>query len=179
MMKRFVSVGLFENENGKITCLKVAKRLMSSATGNQKMRNMIQEIKANHDVVMTNCDSIMREENRIEEKRIDKKENIKYIPPIPSELFTEYQAIRKSKRAAPLTERMFNSICKQASLAGITPEKAITICCEKGWTGFEASWLKQDKQASTLNAALSVFKPEYIAEQTAHIKLVGDNHADF
>ena len=103
----------------------------------------------------------------------------KYIPPIPAELFTEYQAIRKSKRAAPFTERMYNSLCKQASLAGITPEKAITICCEKGWTGFEASWLKQDKQASTLNAALSVFKPQYIAEQTAHIKLVGDNNADF
>jgi hypothetical protein len=105
-------------------------------------------------------------------------ENI-FIPPIPAELFTEYQAIRKSKRAAPFTERMYNSLCKQASLAGITPEKAITICCEKGWTGFEASWLKQDKQASILNAALSVFKPQYIAEQTAHIKLVGDNNADF
>jgi len=103
----------------------------------------------------------------------------KYTPPIPTELFTEYQAIRKSKRAAPLTERMFNAICKQAALAGITPDKAITICCERGWTGFEASWLKQDKQASTLNAALSVFKPQYIAEQTAHIKLVGDNHAEF
>ena len=107
-----------------------------------------------------------------------KTEN-KYIPPIPTELFTEYQAIRKSKRAAPFTERMFNAICKQAALAGITPDKAITICCERGWTGFEASWLKQDKQSSTLNAALSVFKPQYIAEQTAHIKLVGDNNADF
>lgn len=103
----------------------------------------------------------------------------KYIPPIPAELFTEYEAIRKSKRAAPFTERMFNAICKQASLAGITPDKAITICCEKGWTGFDASWLKQDKQASTLNAALTIFKPQYIAEQTANLKLVGDSHADF
>ena len=110
---------------------------------------------------------------------INHKPITKYIPPIPAELFIEYQAIRKSKRAAPFTERMFNAICKQAALAGITPDKAITICCERGWTGFEASWLKQDKQASTLNAALSVFKPQYIAEQTAHIKLVGDNHADF
>jgi hypothetical protein len=175
MMKRFITVGLFENDGNKITCLKVAKRLMTSATSNQKMRNMIQDIRQNHDGVMTSCDSVMREE-----KRIDKKEKKdRYIPPIPAELFTEYQAIRKSKRAAPFTERMFNSLCKQASLAGITPEKAITICCEKGWTGFEASWLKQDKQASTLNAALSVFKPQYIAEQTAHIKLVGDNNADF
>ena len=105
--------------------------------------------------------------------------NNKYIPPIPAELFIEYQAIRKSKGAKLFTERMFNTISKQALLAGITTERAITICCEKGWTGFEASWIKQDKQASTLNAALSVFKPQYIAEQTAHIKTVGDSHADF
>jgi uncharacterized protein YdaU (DUF1376 family) len=66
----------------------------------------------------------------------------KYIPPIPTELFTEYQAIRKSKRAAPFTERMYTAICNQAVLAGITPEQAITLCCEKGWTGFNADWVK-------------------------------------
>jgi len=66
----------------------------------------------------------------------------KYIPPIPAELFAEYQAIRKSKRAAPFTERMFTAICNQAVLAGITPEQAITLCCEKGWTGFNADWVK-------------------------------------
>lgn len=104
---------------------------------------------------------------------------LKYIPPIPAELFAEYEVVRKSNGQKLFTERMFNTIAKQAALAGITPEKAITICCERGWTGFQASWLKQDKQASTLNAALSVFKPQYIAEQTAHIKLVGDNNADF
>ena len=67
---------------------------------------------------------------------------IKYIPPINIELFIEYKAIRKSKKAAPLTERMFNAICKESGLAGITPEKAIIICCENGWTGFKADWIK-------------------------------------
>ena len=70
-----------------------------------------------------------------------KTEN-KYIPPIPAELFTEYQAIRKSKRAAPFTERMYTAICNQAVLANITPIEAITLCCEKGWTGFNADWIK-------------------------------------
>jgi hypothetical protein len=37
---------------------------------------------------------------------------------------------------------MFNAICNQAVLAGITPEQAITLCCEKGWTGFNAEWVK-------------------------------------
>lgn len=83
MMKRFISVGLFENNDGKITCMKVAKRLMSSATSNPKMRHMIQDIKLqydtaidtmSHDAIMTSSDFITAEENRIEEIRLDKKE---------------------------------------------------------------------------------------------------------
>lgn len=73
MMKRFVSVGLFENRDGKITCLKVAKRLMSSATSNHKMRSMIQDIRKSHDGVMTESNFVMQEEKRIEENRIDLK----------------------------------------------------------------------------------------------------------
>jgi hypothetical protein len=83
MMKRFISVGLFENNDGKITCMKVAKRLMSSATSNPKMRHMIQDIKiqhdtvidaVSHDAIMTPSDFITAEEKRIEEIRLDKKE---------------------------------------------------------------------------------------------------------
>lgn len=81
MMKRFISVGLFENDNGKITCLKVAKRLMSSATSNPKMRGLIQDIKQHydtaidtdrHDAIMTPSDFITADKNRIEQNR---KEN--------------------------------------------------------------------------------------------------------
>lgn len=83
MMKRFIALGLFENEENKITCMKVAKRLMSSATSNPKMRTMIMDIKQQyetpidtnrHDDIMTPSRIITAEENRIEEKRLDKKE---------------------------------------------------------------------------------------------------------
>jgi len=85
MMKRFIALGLFENEENKITCMKVAKRLMSSATSNPKMRTMIMDIKQQyetpidtnrHDGIMTASDFITAEEKRIEEKRLDKKEKI-------------------------------------------------------------------------------------------------------
>ena len=74
MMKRFISVGLFENNNGKITCLKVAKRLMSSATSNPQMRNLIQNIKQSHDGVMTITDNISLDKIRLDKIRLDKKE---------------------------------------------------------------------------------------------------------
>jgi len=86
MMKRFVDVGLFENQDGRITCMKVARRLMTSATSNPKMRSLIQDIKTSHktlhetsiDVMIQteSChrhDDIMQEENRREEIRTDKK----------------------------------------------------------------------------------------------------------
>jgi uncharacterized protein YdaU (DUF1376 family) len=67
---------------------------------------------------------------------------IKYIPPIPAELFSEYSKLRKDKRASALTARMFNAMSNQAAIAGITVERAIEICCERGWTGFNAEWIK-------------------------------------
>ena len=66
MMKRFISVGLFENTNGKITCLKVAKRLMSSATSNPQMRNIIHNIKQHHDPVMTASNNVMKDKIRLD-----------------------------------------------------------------------------------------------------------------
>ena len=85
MMKRFVDIGLFENTNGRITCLKVAKRLMSSATGNPQMRSIIQDIKKQydasidtkyHDTVMTSSDLIRPDKIRLDKIRLDKKQTI-------------------------------------------------------------------------------------------------------
>lgn len=75
MMKRFVDVGLFENQDGAITCLKVAKRLMTSATSNPQMRNLIQNIKQNHidnDASCRRHDEVMPDKIRID--RLDKIE---------------------------------------------------------------------------------------------------------
>ncbi|QMP81701.1 hypothetical protein [Vibrio phage XM1] len=69
MMRYFVSVGLFENTSGLITCLKLAKRLDKSMTSNSEMRSIIENLKKqNHDGVMTeSClghDGVMQEEKR-------------------------------------------------------------------------------------------------------------------
>jgi hypothetical protein len=84
MMKRFISVGLFENHDGKITCLKVAKRLMSSATSNPQMRSIIQNIKQHHDMPCNNQshDGIMTasqiiRQDKIRLDNIDKKTPIR------------------------------------------------------------------------------------------------------
>lgn len=76
IMRYIVELGLFEEQNSHIFCFKMLKRLDSSMTSNPKMRSMIASAKESHDGVMmescSNHDTIMQEENRIEEIRIDK-----------------------------------------------------------------------------------------------------------
>lgn len=47
MMKRFIELGLFENNDGVITCMKVAQRLSQSATSNVAMRQLLQKLTSN------------------------------------------------------------------------------------------------------------------------------------
>jgi len=81
----------------------------------------------------------------------------KYIPPIPAELLAEWLVVRKKK---PVTERVFNSIVKEAAKLGWTAEQAVIKCCERGWTGFEASWVSKDKgfNDSRMAAAQTIFR---------------------
>ena len=151
MMKRFVSLGLFENTDGKITCLKVAKRLMTSATSNPQMRTLIQNIKSNQSVEDPSCcrhDDVMPDKIRLDKIRLDKK----YTPPIPAELLSDYLKVRKAKKAGDLTETAFKGIEREATAAGMTVIQVIQMCCERGWVGFKADWIKTEVKAATANA---------------------------
>lgn len=70
MMRYFVKLGLFENCQGTITCLKLAKRLDKSMTSNPEMRSIIESLK-NHDGVMTESENIMQDKIRLDQNRKD------------------------------------------------------------------------------------------------------------
>ena len=69
MMKRFVDLGLFQNNEGRITCLKLLTRLDKSMTSNPKFREAIELAKNSHDSVMMIPDSVMQDKKRLEEIR--------------------------------------------------------------------------------------------------------------
>lgn len=80
MMRYFITQGLFESSDaGKVTCLKLAKRLDKSMTSNPKMRELIDKIRGknhdavmiNHDKSMINHDGVMQDKIRIDKNRID------------------------------------------------------------------------------------------------------------
>lgn len=64
------------------------------------------------------------------------------FPGVASQVVADFKALRKQKRA-PITPTAIAKIVKEAALAGITLESALTLCCSRGWQGFEASWLER------------------------------------
>lgn len=85
----------------------------------------------------------------------------KFTPQIPAELLADYLKLRKAKKAGELTETAFKGIEREALKAGINAERAIQICCERGWVGFKAEWIeskpKQSYQDSREAAARTAF----------------------
>ena len=44
--------------------------------------------------------------------------------------------------------RSWEKIVQQIKQSGLTEQEVIEICCEKGWAGFQASWLEKEKSIS-------------------------------
>jgi len=70
-------------------------------------------------------------------------------PAIPSELLNDFLAVRKAKRAGPLTATALKAIQREADKAGIALADAITYCCEAGWQGFNAGWYAERTQGNS------------------------------
>lgn len=76
-------------------------------------------------------------------------------------VWDDFLELRESQRA-PVTETAITMIRNQASKAGVTLESALKKCCERGWRGFKAEWIKGDDvieanpHLSQLGAATSI-----------------------
>ena len=65
-------------------------------------------------------------------------------PSVVSEsVWDDVLAIRKAKKS-PLTETALKGIRREAGLANLTLEKALQMCCARGWQGFKADWVTND-----------------------------------
>ncbi|MBC7621827.1 MAG: YdaU family protein [Aeromicrobium sp.] len=60
---------------------------------------------------------------------------------IPAQLAIDFKKLR-SKKNAPITPTAIEGMRREAAKAGITLEAALTMCCERGWSGFKADWVE-------------------------------------
>lgn len=129
MMRYFVKLGLFEDSDGIITCLKMVKRLDKSMTSNPLMRVLIEKAKLEHfgndDVNSQNHDSVMQDKIRLDKNRIEKnktrsRKSVDFAPPdgLNLEAWQKWVDFRKAsgfksyKNNAQSAGRQMNNLIK-------------------------------------------------------------------
>jgi hypothetical protein len=125
MMTRFIDLGLFQNIEGKITCLKLLNRLDKSMTSNARMRGLIESAKKSHDPIMMKPDLVMQDKIRIDKNRIEEIRINKDLLPAVSEP-------KKVKRFTPPTVEQIIEYCNQRQNA-VDANKFLDHYDSAGW----------------------------------------------
>ena len=112
-----------------------------------------------------------KEQGKEEEKdktRAPRFDAVRYLGQrgVEEQVAKDWIAVRKLKKAAT-TQTAIDGIEREAAKAGYSLPKAIELCCQNGWAGFKADWLKPDhekkmtpNQASNLAFARAIFGDE-------------------
>ena len=59
---------------------------------------------------------------------------------VPASLWADFLAVRKAAKA-PLTQTALDGIKREAAKAEMSLSDVLSLCCERGWRGFNASWV--------------------------------------
>lgn len=94
---------------------------------------------------------------------------------VTDSVWQDWLTLRKTKKAA-VTQTAIDGIEREAKKAGISLQVALETCCARGWSGFKASWLSEDKK--TFAEREADFKRKQWQEMTGRTSAV-DFTADF
>ena len=107
-----------------------------------KRKQTISESKGNQEPITNNHKPITNKNTtplaRLESLKVSKQ------------IAKDWLALR-NKLKAPVTETVINTFAKQAVIANISLEKALTICIENSWRGFQAIWLVNNHSLNPTN----------------------------
>jgi len=73
---------------------------------------------------------------------------------VATDVARDWLAVRKAKRAGPVTQTVLLALERESRKAGIAVADAVRICVERGWQGFDASWNWQGSAAAPKPAAI-------------------------
>jgi uncharacterized protein YdaU (DUF1376 family) len=71
------------------------------------------------------------------------------FPEVDARVLHEWLAVRKGKSAGKVTVTAANGVRREAAKAGVDIKRAIQICVERSWVGFNSTWLKDGDYKST------------------------------
>ena len=67
---------------------------------------------------------------------------------VPEDLWIEFKQHRKNKKAT-ITDRVIKTLRTEAAKANLSLSQVMEKMIVKGWTGFEANWIKPNETSST------------------------------
>lgn len=91
---------------------------------------------------------------------------------VDDSVWCDWLTLRKAKKA-PVTETVLSNLRSQAEKAGLTLQQAMEMCCQRGWTGFNASWVAEPQRGS-FGAPVAVTVPSRAGRDPVLVKLDED-----
>lgn len=85
------------------------------------------------------------------ERETERDKSLARPDDISEELWKDFKALR-SRKKAPITERVLKTIRNEAAKVGMSLSQAIELMCVRGWTGFDSTWVKDKPTTSALPA---------------------------
>ncbi|NMM78571.1 hypothetical protein B2J88_32665 [Rhodococcus sp. SRB_17] len=71
---------------------------------------------------------------------------------VDEQVWRDWVALR-AKKKAPITRTALTAIVAEAAKVRFSLNEALTLCCTRGWTGFDAAWVRRDDRTTTKSAS--------------------------
>ena len=152
---KFVLRRFFVLEDGRYVQKRVEEELVEYHEKSEKNKRIAQDREAAKSRRERNVNETCKGDNesppnqeprtKNQEPRTSKSKAIGGKPPatkpeaVCDEVWADFLTLRKAK-GAPLTDTALGIIAKEAEIAGIGLESALSTCCARGWQSFKADW---------------------------------------
>jgi hypothetical protein len=100
--------------------------------------------------------------------------NINTITPsgVSDEVFKDFCKLRKGLKA-PVTQTAINGLQKEGQKANLSLEQVMILCCQNGWRGFKAEWIKEKKTVGERNSTVMSGLTRGIIGGNKDVRLLG------
>ena len=91
---------------------------------------------------------------------------------VSDEVFKDFCKLRKGLKA-PVTQTAMNGLAKEGQKANLTLEQVMILCCQNGWRGFKAEWIKEKKTVEQRNSTVMSGLTRGIIGGNKDVRLLG------
>jgi uncharacterized protein YdaU (DUF1376 family) len=91
---------------------------------------------------------------------------------VSNEVFKDFCKLRKGLKA-PVTQTAINGLAKEGQKANLSLEQVMILCCQNGWRGFKAEWIKEKKTVEQRNSTVMSGLTRGIIGGNKDVRLLG------